>query len=153
VIRLVASKDFVSGAIFTAIGIAAVAIATSYPVGAATRMGPGYFPTAVGLVLILLGAIKVIRSVAWRRGETIGALAARPLVLVPMGVVLFGVLLQRAGLLPAIGALVLVGCVAQPGWRWVQMAAIFAIAGAIASILWVYGLGFPIQSLLSLSWT
>jgi uncharacterized membrane protein YqjE len=70
-----------------------------------------------------------------------------------MGVVLFGVLLQRAGLLPAIGALVLVGCVAQPGWRWVQMAAIFAIAGAIASILWVYGLGFPIQSLLLLSWT
>jgi hypothetical protein len=149
-IRISSSKDFISGAVFAATGAAGVTIASTYPVGAATKMGPGYFPIAVGLVLLLLGMIKVIRSIVWRQGDTIEALAARPVVLVSLGVVLFGVLLLRAGLLPAIGALVLIACLAGQGARRIQTLLIFVFVAIIASTLWVYGLGFPAQSLLLL---
>lgn len=54
-------KDFVAGAIFTAAGLAAVLLGRRYSMGTATRMGPAYFPTTLGLVLVSSANVMTYR--------------------------------------------------------------------------------------------
>ncbi len=60
-------KDLVAGLLFIAVGIAAIAIAANYTLGTAARMGPGYFPRILGILLIVLGAILALRSLRLER--------------------------------------------------------------------------------------
>ena len=56
-------KDFLAGLIFVAFGIAAIVLGSGYPLGTAARMGPGYFPRILGILLIVLGgALRCARS-------------------------------------------------------------------------------------------
>jgi hypothetical protein len=48
-------KDFYAGLLFVAFGVFAIIIARDYPLGTAARMGPGYFPRLLGMLLIVLG--------------------------------------------------------------------------------------------------
>ena len=59
-------KDFWAGILFIAFGTAAIAIAVNYPVGTAGRMGPGYFPRGLGILLILIG-VRTIKPADLRR--------------------------------------------------------------------------------------
>ena len=100
-------KDFFSGLMFLIIGVAFAWGATTYNVGVGARMGPGYFPLMLGIVLALIGAVVLFTSlvVEVEGGEKIGAWAWRPLVFIILANLLFGVLL--AGLpsikLPGMG--------------------------------------------------
>ena len=94
-------KDFAAGAIFTAAGLAAVLLGRQYSMGTATRMGPAYFPTTLGLVLVLIGFVVLARSFL-QRGEPIQGLAVKPMLLIIGATVLFGALLRGAGLLVAL---------------------------------------------------
>ena len=69
-------------------------IGRNYPQGSSARMGPGYFPTALGAILAIFGVVSIGRSFL-RPGEAISAFAWRPLVLVLGSVVLFALLLDR----------------------------------------------------------
>ena len=95
-------KDFFSGLMFLAIGISFAWGATTYNVGEGARMGPGYFPLMLGIVLALIGAIVLFTSlvVEVEGGEKIGKWAWRPLFFVIAANLAFGVLL---GGLPSIG--------------------------------------------------
>ena len=85
-------RDFWAGAIYLALACVVLWIGRNYPQGSSERMGPGYFPTVLGWLLVLFGAISVGRSF-FRAGEPVGHIAWRPLGLVLMAVVLFGLLL------------------------------------------------------------
>ena len=55
-------KDFWSGLIYICLGSSAMIIARDYSMGTAVKMGPAYFPTILGGLLVLIGTISVIRS-------------------------------------------------------------------------------------------
>jgi hypothetical protein len=55
-------KDFWSGMLFMAFGLIAVAVSSGYRMGIAARMGPGYFPRGLGVLLLILGAIIALRG-------------------------------------------------------------------------------------------
>ena len=105
-------RDFWAGAIYLALAIVAIWIGRNYQLGTSERMGPGYFPTALGSILALFGAVSIGRSFI-RPGEAIAALAWRPLVLVLGATVLFGLLLDRLGLLIALPCLIVVSALAS----------------------------------------
>lgn len=95
------SKDFFAGLLFAALGLAFAWGARSYELGSSARMGPGYFPLLLGLLLAGLGAVIMVRAL--RRsdtGERITPWAWRPLVAIISANLLFGVAL---GGLPAWG--------------------------------------------------
>ena len=94
-------KDFFSGLMFTVIGGSFAYGASSYTVGTGARMGPGYFPLVLGVILALLGAVIMFKSlvVETADGEKIGAWAWKPLFYIIAGNLLFGILL---GGLPSI---------------------------------------------------
>jgi len=58
------NKDFLAGILFVVVGALALVVASGYPMGAAARMGPGYFPTVLGAILILFGFCVLARGVA-----------------------------------------------------------------------------------------
>lgn len=55
-------KDFWAGLMYVGFGVAFVLVARNYAMGSALRMGPSYFPTWLGGILVILGAIIVARS-------------------------------------------------------------------------------------------
>lgn len=94
-------KDFFSGLLFMAVGIAFAWGATSYNVGTGARMGPGYFPLMLGLLMAVLGAVITFKAlvVETEDGEKIGTWAWKPLCFILAANLVFGILL---GGLPSI---------------------------------------------------
>ncbi len=100
--QIKSEKDFFAGLMFTAVGTAFAWGATNYTVGTGARMGPGYFPLLLGVVLALLGAFIIFESlvVDTEDGEKVGKIAWKPLGFIIGANLVFGILL---GGLPSIG--------------------------------------------------
>lgn len=94
-------KDFVSGLLFLLIGIAAMLIGSDYPMGKAVRMGPGYYPMVLAGLLSVVGLACMIKSLT-TTGPALERVQFKPLILVTVSVVLFGVLLKHAGMVAAL---------------------------------------------------
>ncbi len=100
--QIKSQKDFFSGLLFIVSGVAFAWGATSYKIGEGARMGPGYFPLLLGVLLAILGAIIAFKAlvVETEGGDKIGAFAWKPLFFIIASNLLFGILL---GGLPSIG--------------------------------------------------
>ena len=100
--KIKSQKDFFAGLMFAVVGGAFAVGATTYNVGEGARMGPGYFPLMLGIVLGILGAAIILEAlvVETEDGEPIGKWAWKPLFYVIAANLAFGVLL---GGLPSIG--------------------------------------------------
>jgi hypothetical protein len=136
-------KDFWSGLLFTGVGLAAVVLGRDYSMGTATKMGPAYFPTALGMVLTLIGLAIVIHSFL-QTGEAIGRLAVGPLGLIVGATALFGLVLRGAGLGPAIVVLVVASAYASRQFRWASALGLAAGLAAFGAVVFVKLLGLPI---------
>jgi len=139
------SKDFWSGVLFCAAGVAAVGFARGYPMGTTMRMGPGYFPTVLGGLLAVIGLALVARALL-RPGSSVGRLTYNKLALVTLSTMLFGLLLRRLGLAGAIVLLVVVSAYASRRFRWpvaLALAAGLAVGSSIV-FAWLLGVQVPI---------
>jgi len=91
-------KDFWSGVLFIAIGLAAIGISSTYPLGTAARMGPGYFPRMLGILLMVLGTVLALRALR-STGGSLAKWKLRPLVFVLGSVVVFGIIVHYVGVM------------------------------------------------------
>ena len=136
-------KDFWAGVLYIAFGAAAFWIGREYPMGTAGRMGAGYFPTILSIILMLLGLLSAARAFA-QEGEPVGAIAWKPLALVVGSTVLFGLLLPTAGLVIALIALVLVSAAASQHVRFdLKAAAGLILLVVFCTLVFVKALGVP----------
>ena len=94
-------KDFFSGLVFMGVGGAFAWGASTYTVGSGARMGPGYFPLLLGVLLAIIGAVIAFKSmvIETEDGEKIGKWIWRPVGFIVAANLAFGVLL---GGLPSI---------------------------------------------------
>jgi hypothetical protein len=139
-------KDFWTGIIFLTIGMAAIIIGLDYQMGSAGRMGPAYFPSVLGGLLTLIGAIGVIRSLL-RPGEAIGKFYIKEILLVLVAVLLFGLLMRGAGLVPAVLVLVLMSAYASPKFTWGPSLLLAIGLAVFAVVVFVKLLGLPMPIL------
>lgn len=137
------NRDFIAGLLFIAIGVVAVAVAArDYPMGTAMRMGPAYFPAVLGGILILLGAWVAARGL--RSGEKVkGDWGLKPLLLIALAVVLFGFLMSKLGLIPALVAVFVVSAAAGREFRWKEVLVLTAVMSAFAVVVLLYVLKIP----------
>lgn len=145
--KLPDSKDFWSGVMLIAIGAAALYIGRDYPFGTALRMGAGFFPIVLGAMLALFGVYFVARGL--RSGDRIeGNWSPRALVILPLAFVLFGVLMQHAGFVPALLLLVVGSAMAGTEFRLVEVLvlAVLLTAMCVALFIWALGLPYPLFS-------
>jgi hypothetical protein len=136
-------KDFYAGALFIAFGAAAIAVGSSYTLGSAARMGPGYFPRVLGLLLLGFGGLLSLTGLR-ATGEPPPRWRWRPLAIVLASVALFCLGAQWLGLIVAGTALVFVASIASRDFRWKEALVSGAIQGVFAVALFVYGLGMPL---------
>jgi hypothetical protein len=101
-VKIKSQKDFFSGLMFTVVGASFAYGATNYSIGTGGRMGPGYFPLLLGVILAILGSAIMFKAlvVETQDGEKIGKWAWKPLFFIIAANLLFGVLL---GGLPSLG--------------------------------------------------
>jgi hypothetical protein len=136
-------KDFWSGVMFLFFGLAAVYIARDYAMGSAGRMGPAYFPTALGWILILIGATCLGRSFFGSVQEAVEKFYFKELIVILGAVLLFGILVRGAGLVVAVPLIILGSAYASAKFTWKASVAL-AIGMTIFSVsLFVKALGLP----------
>jgi putative tricarboxylic transport membrane protein len=143
-LRIRSQSDFWCGLLFIALGFAAAVLAQDYRLGSAARMGPGYFPTLLGLLLVLFGLTLSVPAL-FRDGAALPKLHLRPLGVILFAVVVFGLTLEYFGFVAAVAALVLVGAFADPDLKPVEAVAVAAFMVAFSvSIFWAL-LGLPLR--------
>ena len=149
-------KDFFSGLMFMAVGVAFAWGATTYTVGEGARMGPGYFPLMLGILMAILGAAVTFKALVVESvgGDKIGKWAWKPLAFVILANLAFGALLAGVptfkipafGLIVAIYALTFIASMAESGWKAKNtfvLATVLAIGSYIAFVV-VLKLQFPV---------
>ncbi len=138
-------KDFLTGVMFILFGTAAMVFSTEYEIGRAAKMGPGYFPFALGGVLAVIGLFVLARSLLWTSGtHEWPVLHLWPVTLVLSSVVLFGVLLRPLGLVGATLVLVLICSRASREFRLKEALLNAAVLIVIVLVVFVYFLEFPV---------
>lgn len=136
-------RDFYAGLLFLAFGVAALVMAQAYPLGTAARMGPGYFPRLLGVLLVAGGGLQALLGLR----STLDPPPAwhwRPLFLLLIGVFLFMLAAPHLGLIIAGLALVFVSSLASREFRWREALVLGLLQGAAAAALFSYGLGVPL---------
>ena len=139
-------KDFWSGIVFLFFGLSAIVIGQEYELGSAGRMGPAYFPMALGILLSLVGVASLVRSF-FRPGEPIGRIYYRELAIVLVAVLLFGFLVRNAGLVPAAFLLILISAYASDKFDLKKSLALAVGMTLFAIGLFVKLLGLPMPIL------
>jgi hypothetical protein len=109
-------KDFWAGALFMAIGLAAIVLGSRYNLGTAARMGPGYFPRILGIMLMGLGAIIALRGLR-SHGAPLPAWKWRPTLIVLGSVVIFGLIVTTVGMAISVVLLIVLSSAASPEFR------------------------------------
>jgi hypothetical protein len=136
------NRDFWAGIMLIATGTASVIIARDYSFGTALRMGPGYFPSVLGGGLVLFGLYLVATGL--KRNEKIeGGWALRALIVLPLSLVLFGILMERAGFIPALLVLIVGSAAAGTEFRLGEVLLLAVGLTAFSVALFIYGLGLP----------
>ena len=132
-------KDFGSGCLFAGFGLVAVVLGATYPAGTAARMGPGYFPRALGIILIVLGTILIVKSLR-TTGARISLPTLKPLVVVLGSVLLFGLTVVPLGLVLATILLVVASSVASHEFRWKEATIASVVLASFVVVVFGYGL-------------
>lgn len=136
------NRDFLGGLLFLAFGVTTLVVGREYPMGWAARMGPGYFPTALGAILCLFGVWITARGI--RYGARIrGSWAWKPLALITLSIVLFGFFMERYGLVPALAVVFFASAPAGHEFRFKETALLALVMGAFAVGVFFYGLKLP----------
>jgi len=137
------ARDFWTGLIYIFFGSSAIIIARDYAMGTAIKMGPAYFPTILGGLLILIGVISVIRSFIVA-GIPIGAFVLNGLVLVTVSVVAFGFVVRGLGLAIALPLLIIVSAYGSTRFRWRPTLVMAAGLTVFCVFVFLKGLGIPL---------
>ncbi|MDA8445460.1 tripartite tricarboxylate transporter TctB family protein [Paracidovorax valerianellae] len=154
--KIKSQKDFFSGLMFMGVGVAFAVGASNYNIGNGARMGPGYFPLILGIILAILGAAitfyaTVVESVD---GDKIGKWAWKQLFYILASNFAFGVLLAglpsfgvpAMGLIVAIYALVFIASLAGDTFKAKEvfvLATVLAV-GSYVAFVWALKLQFPV---------
>lgn len=141
-------KDFFSGLMFMGVGAAFAWGATTYNVGQGARMGPGYFPLMLGVLMAILGAAVTFKSLVVETvgGDKVGQWAWKPLVFIIAANLIFGIFLgglpsiklPAMGLIAAIYALTFVASMAETGWKVKNtfiLATVLAVGSYVAFVV------------------
>jgi hypothetical protein len=141
--RIRAPKDFWSGAMFCGFAAVGILAARGYSLGAAGKMGPGYFPLLLGLVLAALGMFLIGRSVVLE-GEPLPRFHVVPLAVIASAVCLFGALVEPFGLVVALAVLTGLSSWAGPQFRPMETLALTAALIVFSIGVFAYALGLPL---------
>jgi hypothetical protein len=136
-------QDFGAAILFLTIGIAGVYFGRDLTFGTASKMGPGYFPTILSYIIILIGAIVGLRSLVIE-GPPIEPVRLRPLVFILIAILAFGYLIEQIGLAITTAGLAIFAAYARDSVNLKETIALAVLLSAFAVGVFAYALGQPL---------
>lgn len=144
--KIKSQRDFWSGLMFVAIGVFFGVGSRNYHLGDSARPGPGFFPLLLSIVMVILGAIVLFKSLTIESegGDPIGRVAWRPVLAIIGSVVIFGLILPRVGMVIALPVLVIVSALAGDEFRWRDAIVTSIVLTGFSWLIFVWGLSLTI---------
>ena len=144
--KIKSQKDFWSGLMFMAVGIAFAWGATAYNFGSSARPGPGYFPFGLGILMAILGGMILFKAMTFEveGGDKIGKWAWKPLIMITATVASFGWTLPHIGMFIALPILVFVAASAGDEFHWKDALINAIILTGGSWLIFIYGLNLTI---------
>ena len=141
--KIKSPQDFWAGLMFIGFGLFFATVAlVNYQMGSAVRMGPAYFPTVLGGLLVFLGAIVMFNSFV-ATGPNVAKFHFRPLLFVMVSSLAFAYLLKPLGLVLASIALVFVSAYGGHEFKWKEVAILSVVLVIFSVLVFVKGLTLP----------
>ncbi len=138
-------KDFWSGILFAALGIFFIVFAQEQPLGSASRMGPAYFPSVLGIIMAAVGTVVAVIAFFKKPENLDDAHIERfhwdVLLLILGAVFVFSLMLTHCGLMLSLAAMILIAGFADQEFKIKETIAIIVILDALSYITFVYGVG------------
>ena len=127
---------------FIGIGVAAFVAALDYPFGSTMRMGPGYFPRVLAGIIIIFGIITMVKGI--RLPERVkNVWGWRALSWITLSLVVFGWLMDRFGMIPALVAMFFFSAYAGHEFKWKEVTILTVVMTLFAIGVFIIGLGLP----------
>ena len=138
-------EDFWAGLLFIGLGLLAIFVARDYPMGAAMRMGPGYFPTWLGAILAALVAMSSLMALQFD-GPKVTRFAWRPVILLSVAFFVYGWAMDVLGFVPSLALLIFITSLAGQEFRLKDTLILMVglITGAWVLFIWLLELPFPL---------
>ena len=145
--RIRNKRDFWSGVLFSSAGILFAAFSQQYEMGTLSRMGPGWFPTALGLLLVLLGAIVLSGSLSANATQIeLPTFRWRELLLILGGVGAFAALVPSMGLVLSAVLLLFIAAIASHEFRFGETVISILVLVSLSYLVFVRGLGLQLPT-------
>jgi hypothetical protein len=142
-----ARQDLIGGLLSFGLGLYVLVESLQYPMGSLLRMGPGYFPCVLAVIIVLLGLALMASAFRARPKVSGGEIRLRSVFAIGLGIALFAALLERFGLIPATLTLVVVSSLAEPIWRPRRTVILALSMTTFVYLLFIVVLGMSIPSL------
>jgi len=140
------SKDFLSGLMFIGFGLIALYFGQKLALGTTVRMGPGYVPRMLALIMMGLGVLICLVALV-TNAEPAEKPKWKPITLVTIGIVCFALLFERAGLLPALVVLIGISSLAGEEFNLKEVLANMVVLAVVCTLVFKVGLGMNITIL------
>lgn len=138
------NKDFLAGLLLLGFGTLGMYLALDYPFGSSLRMGPGYFPRVLAGIIIGFGVFVMVRGILSNE-RVKGVWGLKALALISLAFILFGWIMDRYGMIPALIVMFFVGARAGHEFKLIEVVILTVLMSIFAVALFVYGLGLPYQ--------
>jgi hypothetical protein len=155
--RLFRKRDFWAGVMMIAFGALMSLKGPTYSVGTLMHMGPGFLPTALGVILIGIGVAIAMTAVTVPDGEDEDILPAEPqwfawacILLSPVAFIVFGSL---GGLAPATFMCVFVAALGDKDATWLGSFLLSALITFFGVMLFHFVLQIPMPVLKFMGWS
>lgn len=132
------------GAILIALGAFFAYQSFELELGTALRMGPGYFPFVLALILVLLGIVILIQSVRTDSGP-LGPIALRGMLFILPAPIFFGLTVRGLGFAPALFFSALIAAFASTRMRPLMGVVLAAAVTVFSVAVFSYALGLPFE--------
>jgi putative tricarboxylic transport membrane protein len=114
------------------------------PLGTVSRMGPGYFPLVLAVILGGLGIMVIVNSLRFEGGR-VSRFEWRGFILVTAAIIAFGATINRFGFIPAVVVSVGMCIKSSTRFRPVTAIALTAFLLAFCWVVFIWGLGLPVR--------
>ena len=144
--KVKSQRDFVSGLLFIVVGVIFAVGATNYSMGSSAKPGAGYFPLILSVLMTILGAIVLFKSltIETEAGDPIGHIAWRPLLVIVASIAVFGLALPELGMFITIPLLIVMVSFAGDEFSWRGAIANSAVLTAGSWVIFIWGLNLTI---------
>jgi hypothetical protein len=144
--KIKSQRDFWSGLMFLVVGVVFAIGATNYSLGASARPGPGYFPLLLSIIMAILGAIVLFKSltIETEGGDPIGEVAWRPLLVIVAAIAVFGATISHLGMVISVPILIFISSFAGDEFKWKGVLVNAIVLTLFSWLVFIWGLKLTI---------